>query len=461
MGGKAAILLVLGFSMIFLIFGHNFSNLSTRAVDNMTDYYAETQAFNIANAGANIAANQIFMDRTWDDGYTNLSFGGGTINVFVTNNVGGTTGKVVICHIPPGNPDAQHTMNISGSALAAHLAHGDYVGPCGGGATYNDQIATIISEGTYNNVTKTIIVELQPSNFAKFGNYYSTISAYPATGDVFNGPFHTNGRLTTYGTPIFNGKVTTRNGLRKLGSPPDPQFLGGYEDGVDVPLEFDTTGLRSSSDLTFRGTSSPSRGIDVRLYFNDDGTLTYSSKAEGAGSWTAEQTVSLGSLTNGVIYVEKGNIYTKGTVNGAVTIVATKKGRTGFGNVYQEDNLQYHDNPLTEEDSDDMLGIVAEENVRIDDNVNTRGKDITTQASMFAMNGNIGPEDGLVSQSFLGDWNILGGLIASTTRVTAQYSGSTPVRGLRFIHTYDQRFLVNVPPSFPHTRNFEVVSWYE
>ena len=80
---------------------------------------------------------------------------------------------------------------------------------------------------------------------------------------------------------------------------------------------------------------------------------------------------------------------------------------------------------------------------------------------MFAMNGNIGPEDGLVTQSFLGNWYILGGVIAKTTRVTATYSGSNPVRGLRFNHRFDERFYTVTPPAFPNTRNFEVVSWYE
>ncbi len=461
MGGKAAILVVLGFSMIFLVVGHNFSNLSTRAVDNMSSYFVKTQAYNIANAGANMAANQIFMDRTWDDGYSNLNFGGGILNVYVTNNAAGTSGKVTICHIPPGNPDAQHTMSIPTSSLSEHLAHGDYLGDCGG-SIYDANIATIVAEGTFNGITKTIIVELRPSNFAKYGNYYSTISAYPATGDTFRGPFHTNGKLTTYGTPVFWGKVTTQKGLTKLGAPKDPKFYGGYETGVDVPLEFDTTGLRSSADVVYRGTGSPASAIEVRLYFNSNGTITHSYKLEGSSSWSTPLTEPLSSFApNGVIYVEKGNIYTKGTIDGQVTIVATKLGKSGYGNVYQEDNLQYKDNPLTVPGSNDMLGIVAEENIRIDDNANTRGKNITTQASMFAMNGNIGPEDGLISQDYLGNWNILGGLIAKTTRVTATYSGSTPIKGLKFVHTYDERFLLDVPPSFPHTRNFEVVSWYE
>ena len=42
-------------------------------------------------------------------------------------------GKVDICHIPPGNPDNAHTINVSVNAIPAHLAHGDYLGDCGSG----------------------------------------------------------------------------------------------------------------------------------------------------------------------------------------------------------------------------------------------------------------------------------------------------------------------------------------
>ena len=38
--------------------------------------------------------------------------------------------KIDICHIPPGNPDAAHTIRISVNALKAHLAHGDYLDEC-------------------------------------------------------------------------------------------------------------------------------------------------------------------------------------------------------------------------------------------------------------------------------------------------------------------------------------------
>ena len=39
--------------------------------------------------------------------------------------------KVDVCHIPPGNPENAHTITISENALAAHLEHGDHLGPCG------------------------------------------------------------------------------------------------------------------------------------------------------------------------------------------------------------------------------------------------------------------------------------------------------------------------------------------
>lgn len=40
------------------------------------------------------------------------------------------SGKVTICHVPPGNPSKAHTITIDRAALERHLAHGDFVGGC-------------------------------------------------------------------------------------------------------------------------------------------------------------------------------------------------------------------------------------------------------------------------------------------------------------------------------------------
>ncbi len=40
------------------------------------------------------------------------------------------SGKVTLCHIPPGNEDNAHTIMVSPNAVPAHLAHGDELGEC-------------------------------------------------------------------------------------------------------------------------------------------------------------------------------------------------------------------------------------------------------------------------------------------------------------------------------------------
>ena len=43
--------------------------------------------------------------------------------------------KATICHIPPGNAAAQHTISVAQSAVPAHMAHGDTMGACSGWVT--------------------------------------------------------------------------------------------------------------------------------------------------------------------------------------------------------------------------------------------------------------------------------------------------------------------------------------
>src|SRR5690606_372735 len=81
MAGKASLLLVLGFSMLFLVFGHNFNSVSTRTVENFTDYYSKTVAHDLAVSGANLGANAVYIDNNWKAGYKNLKLNGGTVDV--------------------------------------------------------------------------------------------------------------------------------------------------------------------------------------------------------------------------------------------------------------------------------------------------------------------------------------------------------------------------------------------
>lgn len=58
-----------------------------------------------------------------------------------------TNGKVKICHLPPGNPQNQQSLEVAYAALEAHLAHGDWMGECGSCSGGNKFIEYRINAG--------------------------------------------------------------------------------------------------------------------------------------------------------------------------------------------------------------------------------------------------------------------------------------------------------------------------
>ena len=104
--------------------------LSTPLV-NETGYATVGDAFNralqVATSGSSTDRNQIkdVLERINENHNTDVCEPDDD-----DDDVPPTTGTVTICHIPPGNPAARHTITIGASAWPAHQAHGDTMGPC-------------------------------------------------------------------------------------------------------------------------------------------------------------------------------------------------------------------------------------------------------------------------------------------------------------------------------------------
>ncbi len=430
MGGKAILFLVIGFSTIFLIMEKNIGTASSRAVDNMTVYYTNMNVHDIAVSGANVGANQIFLDPTWTAGFNNVSFEGGsyTVSVDIINSFTNTR--------------------------------------------------RITSIGYYDGYSDTVQVTLQPSSFSKFA-YYSafegTSTIYWVTGDTVWGPLHTQDKLTINGDPVFNGKVTTKKKVIITGYS-NPQFNGGYQNGVDMPIPGD--GAANLKAMADNGGADFSGHDTVYVTFAGD-TIKYKY------SYNSAYTSALGSTLapNGTIFASGAVLRLQGTVKGKYSIGASqetktvtstytnKRGKTKTttttstigGDIYLDGDIVYSTNPQTDPNSTDLLGIVAQNNVLIADNSANKGN-INIQASVYSETGGFGAEN-YATRSLDGTINLYGGIINQNRQpvgtFTTHGSKTVMVSGFLKNYRYDNRFMVASPPGFPTTGHFEIVSWYE
>lgn len=203
---------------------------------------------------------------------------------------------VTICHIPPGNSGNRQRITVPESALTAHLAHGDNIGPCtdeeeqeafpaevngNGSFTTNDTstitIRVLGTEITYGNGGPDVPVELE----ARVGNdtypiFYGTSADVAGTDPVVisNVPSGTTAHFkgTSYHPYQTNRKLysqTTQSGsaliivLRNGDSLPDATPYGQQPAVADVLSDYITEdGIVTIGDneviyLFELGTNSP------------------------------------------------------------------------------------------------------------------------------------------------------------------------------------------------------------
>jgi len=460
MGGKASLLLVIGFSAIFLIFGNNYNTISTKAADNYFDYYLDITAHNIAVSGANMAARELFRNEKWAEGYTDLQLSGGILNVSINNPFYERGDKVEVCHIPPGNRNNKQTIMVSQSAVAAHLAHGDYLGNCGDTVRNQNKIVTIVSEGKIfgsagKQITSTVVVRIQPSSFSKFAYFSNSEGSniWWTNNDTIWGPMHTNDNLRVALHPVFHNKVTSRGRIlyRDSYRQDHPIIHGDYEQGVSIPIPSDGINeVKAKANLNghiFRGEDN------IYLLFDGD-----SIKYKFAERDEYQAVLAANFTSNGIIFAQNANVHIQGTVKGRYTLSVSGSGNKG--NVYLDNDIVYNTNPLDNPASKDMLGIVAERNVWISDNNANNTDGIEIQASIYCEKGSFGAEN-YNGRPNAGNINLLGGIIQKQRGPVGTFGGRRGKTGFSKRYRYDNRMLYVSPPAFPGTGKFEILSWYE
>lgn len=394
--------MVIGFCAIMLITGKNMSDVGVQALDNSLSYYENTQRYTLAVAAANLVCSKVWETPSWTTGYSNINYNGGTFSATVTDLSGGR-------------------KEISATA-------------------------------TYGSASQTVTITMKPSNFSKFAYYGGTSASAAAweTGDTVGGPSHTQGKLKTFGSPVFMGKATSLSGITKSGSPATPQFQGGFESGVSITMPNNTSYTNILTAATSGGYSQT--GGTLYIKFNADGTVSW--KTSAAASYTTQ---SLSSFSpNGVIAIDKGTLYVEGTLDGRVTLASLRSSGSSGGTTIITNDLVMKDNPRSNPSSNDVLGIVSYGDVTIADNSATQ---FNVHATMYSYTGGLAVQNGTSRPA--GTLSIYGGMIVERLYATSNGASGSSRKGYNLNLRFDSRFSNDSPDYFPSTGKYEILSWFE
>ena len=336
-----------------------------------------------------------------------------------------------------------------------------------------------VIEGAYEQCSKTILAGRTSQKIPNSNQYCRTISF--VSGDVINGPLHTNDALVVCGSPTFGrtpsdaievssppqGWYSTNDSILHAGSgcSGNPKFTGTYRTNSPVLIPPSTNSqLATIAEPQFRFEKQ------VRICLNGTSMTVNTSIKSGNACTTGGTILYSGPIpANGVVYVSSG------TCTGAYTpFGATYPETSECGNVFVHgqysgqltiaaENDIVIDDSLVKTNQEGMLGLIANNFIRVyhpteeavihhwygDETVcaNAPGSlaDISIDAAILAINHSFIVDNYDCGDS-LGTLHILGA-ISQKYRGAVGTSGAGGTGYLKD-YVYDDRLHTITPPSF-------------
>ena len=315
----------------------------------------------------------------------------------------------------------------------------------------------IISTGTSGEISRTVQMEVIEDTYARYLYFTNSetfhwrwwrVPVWFITGDFMGGPLQTNGHLNISGDPVFGGVVKCADNYINYmhGGPPldNPDFQQGIELGAEVvPMPSKALDLRTAAVHNGLHLQGP-----TTIVFREDGTMDVTNAQRG---WTNH---NLPLPDNGAVFVEGGDVEVSGVLNGALSIGTNK-------DIIITDNVLYHDDPRTNPDSQDRLGLIAERDILVSKDA---PYDIEIHASLMALGDSFQVEEWW-NPPAKGTLTIYGGVIQKNRGPVGTFDARRGTRrsGYSKNYVYDERLRDLPPPFYPSTGDYiqAVDSWQE
>lgn len=409
--GRMLILVVMGLIVVFGVIQLGVINRIDLAMGRTIEYHERMQGKNIANSLLERAVNEVEDDLGWRDGLQEPDFLSGAGEVLVDDFTTDTT-------LGP------YQLLLTGTGVV-------------GGSTTEVEVI------------------MERTSFARY-SYFTNIegSIYFITGDTVQGPLHTNDHIDIAGSPDFFGPVTSTQMWQGTGTPQFHSTTNFSSDSIHLPVNMtDLTNAANSGGLRFNDY--------IKVQLRADGTADISQWVSGgwwsSGYWDTPVTYNLSDY-NGVIS-SSYDVYVEGTLDGQLSIHSED-------DIIVYGDVMYETDPETDPTSDDMLGLIGEDDVIVEENAHqaSGSQDLRIDASIMAAGGSFTVED-YGSGSPRGRLYVTGGVIQNARGPVGTFSNtwSGPVlqSGFQKSYSYDTRFLTRWPPYFPVQDKYDIISWRE